>query len=73
MPRHYIDPLTHRLTSVAKRVPCLSKFFARYKDMFGQWFAVTPQVATTEPPGTLDLETIQKKVRFDTSLEIDFS
>ena len=72
-PRHYIEPLTHRLTSVAKKVPCLSKFFARYKDIFGHWFAVMPHIATTEPPGTLDLETIHKKVRFDTSSDIDLS
>ena len=63
----------HRLTSVARKVPCLSKFFARYKDIFGQWFAVTPHIATTVPPGTLDLETIHKKVRFDTSSDIDLS
>ena len=40
-PQHYIEPLTHRITSVAKKVPCLSKFFARYKDIFGQCFALT--------------------------------
>ena len=28
-PRNYIEPLTHRITSVAKKVPCLSQFFAR--------------------------------------------
>ena len=58
---------------MAKKVPCFSKFFARYKDNFGQWFAVTPQIATTEPPGTLDLEKVHKKVRFDTSSDIDLS
>ena len=58
---------------MAKKVPCLSKFFARYKDIFGQWFAVTPQLSITEPPGTLDLETIPKKIRFDTHSEIDLS
>ena len=73
VPRHYIEPLTHRLTSVAKKVPCLSKFFARYKDIFGQWFAVSPHITTTEPPGKLDLETLHKKVRFDTSSDIDLS
>ena len=34
---------------------------------------MTPQIATTHPPGTLDLKTIQKKVRFDTSSDIDLS
>ena len=65
VPKFYIEPMTHRLTSVAKKVPCLSKFFARYKDIFGQWFAVTPHIATTEPPGKLDIETLHKRVRFD--------
>ena len=32
-----------------------------------------PQIATTEPPGTLDLETIQKKISFDTPSDIDLS
>ena len=32
-----------------------------------------PQIVTTEPPGTLDLETIQRKVHFDTPLDIDLS
>ena len=73
MPKFYIEPLTHRLTSVAKKVPCLSKFFARYKDIFGQWFAVTPHIATIEPPGELDLETIHKKVSCDPSSDIDLS
>ena len=68
-----MEPLTHRLTSVAKKVPCLSKFFARYQDIFGQWFAVTPSIAPTEPPGKLDLETIRKKVSFSDALDVDLS
>ena len=72
-PKYYIEPLTRGLTYVAKKVPCLSKFFARYKDIFGQWFAVTPHIATTEPPGKLDLETLHKKVRFDPSTDINLS
>ena len=51
----------------------MSKFFAIYKDIFGEWFAVTPQIATTEPPGKLDLETLHKRVRFDSSSDIDLS
>ena len=71
VPQYYIEPLTHRITSVAKKVPCLSQFFARYQDIFGQWFAVTPQLPITEPPGTLDLESLQKKVKFDHANDID--
>ena len=73
VPKFYIEPLTHRLTSVAKKVPCLSKFFARYQDIFGQWFAVTPSISPTEPPGKLDLETLRKKVSFSDSLDVDLS
>ena len=72
-PRYYIEPLTHRITSVAKKVPCLSQFFARYKDIFGQWFAVTPQLSITEPPGTLDFESLQKKAHFDHTYDMDLS
>ena len=69
----YIEPLTHRITSVAKKVPCLSQFLARYKDIFGQWFAVTPQLSITEPPGTLDLESLHKRAHFDHGNDIDLS
>ena len=69
-PRYYIEPLTHRITSVAKKVPCLSQFFARYKDIFGQWFAVTPQISITDPPGTLDFESLRKKANFDQDIDL---
>ena len=70
-PRYYIEPLTHRITSPAKKLPCLLQFFARYKDIFGRWFAVMPQISIMDPPGTLDFESLQKKARFDQ--DIDFS
>ena len=69
-PRYYSEPLTHRITSVAKKVPCLSQFFARYKDIFGRCFAVTPQILITDPPGTLDFESLQKKARFDQDIDL---
>ena len=73
VPKFYVEPLTHRLTSMAKKVPCLSKFFARYQDIFGQWFAVTPSIATTEPAGKLDLETLRKRLSFNMSSDVDLS
>ena len=69
-PRFYIETLTHRITSVAKKVPCPSQFFARYKDIFGRWFAVTPQISITNPPGTLDFESLQKKANFDQDIDL---
>ena len=69
-PRYYIEPLTHRITSVAKKVPCLSQFFARYKDIFGRWFAVTHQISISDPPGTLDIESLQKKANFDQDIDL---
>ena len=73
VPKHYLEPLTHRLTSVAKKTPCISKFFARYQDVFGQWFAVTPALATTDAPETLDLDIIRKRVLFSDALNVDLS
>ena len=61
-PRYYIEPLTHRITSVAKKVPCLSQFFARYKDIFGRWFAVTPQISITDPQGPLILSLCKRRL-----------
>ena len=73
VPKFYIEPLTHRLTSVAKKTPCVSKFFARYQDVFGQWFAITPGISTTDPPGKLNLEVLRKRVLFSDSLNVDLS
>ena len=68
-PRCYIEPLAHRITSVAKMVSCLSQFFARYKDIFGQWFAAIPQLSIKEP----HLDSLQKKVEFAHANDIDLS
>ena len=62
--------LTHRITSVAKKVPCLSQFFVRYKDIFSRWFAAMPQISITDPTGTLDFESLQKKARFDQDIDL---
>ena len=56
-----------------KKSPASRSSFARYKDIFDQWFAVTPQLSVREPPGTLDLESLQKKVLFDPANDIDLS
>ena len=51
----------------------LSQFFARFKNIFGQWFAVTLQLSITEPPSTLHFESLQKKAHFDHANDIDLS
>ena len=73
VPKFYVEFLTHKFTSVAKKVPYLSKFFARYQDIFGEWFAITPNIATTEPPGKLDIKTLRKKVSFSATSDVDLS
>ena len=34
-------------------------------NIFDQWLTVMPQLSITEPPGTLDLEVLKKKVQFN--------
>ena len=48
--RWYIEPLTHRLTRVATRVPCTKRFYARYRDVLDRWFAVTPTLRAVDDP-----------------------
>ena len=55
VPQYFLEPLTHRITTVAKEKPCISQFFARYRDIFSRWFAVTPQLDIVTAPGVIDL------------------
>ena len=58
VPKYYLEPLTHRITTVAKEQPCIKRFFARYKDVFGKWFAITPTIEPADSPDPLDVTQI---------------
>ena len=74
VPKFFLEPLTHRITTVAKEIPCISKFFSRYRDIFSRWFAVTPQLEIVNPPSTIDMSELQNEERRITSLvDIDLS
>ena len=74
VPKYFLEPLTHRITLVAKMQPCISKFFARYKDIFNRWFAVTPKLDLTEAPENLDLSKLQQAKNYEFSMsKLDLS
>ena len=50
---YYLEPLTHRLTKVAARIPCTQSFYARYKDVLDRWFAVTPSMEAVDSPSDI--------------------
>ena len=60
-PKHFLEPLSHRLSSMARETPCVERFFSRYKDIFDRWYAITPQFVSSESPDILDFEKISYK------------
>ena len=58
VPKNFLEPLTHRITTVAKEQPCITRFFARYKDLFGKWFAITPAIEPADSPDPLDISRV---------------
>lgn len=72
-PKHFLEPLTHRITSTAAKVPCVAKFFARYKDYFGRWFVITPRLKTVDAPDKLSVELLHRQANFSAFEETDFS
>ena len=58
VPKYFLEPLTHRITTVAKEQPCITRFFARYKDIFGKWFAITPTIEPADSPDPLEVSQI---------------
>ena len=72
--QYFIEPITHRITKTATEIPCIDSFFARYVDLFENWFAVTPTFQPTQAPPQLDLPEINKPINFSKiGNEPDFS
>ena len=51
----FLEPLTHRLTRFAARVPCTRSFPALYKLSSDRWISAGPELRATEKPRALDL------------------
>ena len=72
-PESFLEPLTHRLTQISAALPCRPGFHARYQDIFGRWFSVSPTLLEAGEPGDI---TIVEKLQ-NSSLHItpdeDFS
>lgn len=41
-PRWFLEPLTHRLTTIGIRRPCFEEFVGKFKNSRGEWIRVTP-------------------------------
>ena len=68
-PNYFLEPFSHRLSSMARETPCGERFFSRYKDIFDRWYAVTPDFVSSETPDILDIDKMNMKSVMDT----DFS
>ena len=55
-----MEPLTHRLTTIASVIPCTAGFQSRYKDLLERWFAVTPRLTTVSRPSEIHLSDATK-------------
>ena len=71
-PTLFIEPVTHRISQTAQEIPCIPRFFSRYKDLFGRWFALTPKYERTDPPKVLNVQMINRAVNISDD-EPDFS
>ena len=72
-PKYFMEPLTHRITQTATQMPCIPRFFSRYVDLFGRWFAVTPTFEQVPNPRTLNVDVLNKRVNFSFTSDDDFS
>ena len=46
----YMEPLTHRLSMIGIPGTCASIFAAKYQNIMGNWFTITPDVRAVLPP-----------------------
>ena len=72
-PKYFLEPVTHRITKVAKELPCLNGFHAKYRDVFNEWFSVTPRIVKSEPPEIMTLDDLGKPRVTSYSPTEDFS
>ena len=73
IPVQFMEPLTHRVTSTAAEIPCVTSFFARYRDIFGRWFAVTPRLKPTSRPAPLTVTNMGGIQNISLTKDDDFS
>ena len=66
----FIEPLTHRLTTVATEIPCSTQFPAKYETTERMWIKAAPAIHDTPRPDTPP-EFLHRLPKFDT--EADFS
>jgi len=48
--QEWMEPLTRRLTTAGVQVPCLKMFLPKYKTLYNQWMAATPEPMRSPPP-----------------------
>ena len=55
-PTHYLEPLTHKILTIASVQPCTSGLYAMYRDILGRWLEVTPHIVK------VDQQPLERKV-----------
>ena len=75
-PTLFMEPVTHRISLTSHEVPCVDRFFSRYRDIFGRWFALTPIIQKIdEVPRNIEVRTLSKRVHLslDEKDDLDFT
>ena len=75
-PSLFMEPITHRISLTSHEIPCIDRFFSRYKDIFGRWFALTPTLQKVdEIPEKIEIRTLDQRIHLsmDEQDNLDFS
>ena len=71
-PSYFLEPVTHRISQKAQEIPCILRFFSRYKDIFDRWFAITLTFERTDPPEIVNVQMLNRAINV-TYDDTDFS
>ena len=61
-PSYFLEPVTHRISQTAQEIPCIPRFFSRYKDIFDRWFAIIPTFERTDPPEIINVQLLNRAI-----------
>ena len=72
-PKLFLEPLTHRLVTVANIVPCTWPLYAMYRDVQGRWVEVTPRLVKTLTKPDVQQIDVLSKLEYESSINPTFS
>ena len=49
----YLEPITHKLTTIAVQIPCSKHFMPKYQTLSKSWLMMTPAIMKATPPKSI--------------------